>query len=143
MIVLIVDIFLKIRAQKRTLVAPTEAAATQELSRRNKRIHNQMIILMLVNVIIFFATTLSLTFDKLIASFAISGIAGLQRYLITSSIFNWILSLNFAITFYIHCLSSSLFRNEFLYLFNIRRSQNNTDRTLTRVTAPIPLKVFN
>lgn len=100
MIILIIDMFIKIRAQKRTIVAQTEVIIVHDLSRRNKRIHNQMIILMLTNVIIFFATTLPLTFNKLLASYTISGINELQQFLITSSVFNWILSLNFAVGFF-------------------------------------------
>lgn len=98
MIIMIVNMFFKIRAQKRA-IAPQTVNPDRSVG-RNKRMHNQMFILMLSSVGIFFVTTLPLTIDDVVSSYTISDIAGIERLLVTRTIINWVQSLNCAVSFF-------------------------------------------
>ena len=101
MIIMIVSMFFKVRAQKRAIAPQPQTVNPDRAVVRNKRMHNQMFILMLSSVGIFFVTTLPLTIDDVVSSYTISDIAGIERLLVSRTIINWIQSLNCAVSFFL------------------------------------------
>jgi hypothetical protein len=97
MIIMIVSMFLKVRTQKKT-VAPQHPNADRSAA-RNIRLHNQMFILMLSSVGVFFVTTLPLVVYDSVLPYTITDIAGIQELLSTRTIFTWLQTLNCAVSF--------------------------------------------
>ena len=81
--------------------------------RRARFLHRQMLILMLVTLALFFITTLPIALFR----FASSTIGIQQSFsfsLLLVAIFGFITTANYSLNFYLHSLTSKLFRKEFL-----------------------------
>ena len=99
---------------RRRRIQPT--AGTSQDQRRSRFLHRQMFILMLVALLLFFFTTLPVSVFR----FAISTLGVQQSFaisLLEAAIFGVITTLNYALNFYLHCLTSKLFRKEFYRWF--------------------------
>ena len=101
MMTLIFAILVKIRVQKRKVISQRQNVIVQEFAERKQRLNNQMILLLLTNAFIFFATTLPITFNKFLATVLtpISTFDEFQQYMVTSTIFDWILCLNYTVSY--------------------------------------------
>ena len=101
MIMMALNMFFKIRAQKKA-VAPQHPSTNADRSvGRDKRIQNQMFILMLSSICIFLITTLPLTIDHIVSSYTITDISGLEKMLSRTTILTWIQTLNCAVSFFL------------------------------------------
>ncbi|CAF3630676.1 unnamed protein product [Adineta steineri] len=123
MIIMVMDISIKIRAQKKLVASHLEPINGHRSARSDKRIHNQMILLMLSTIAIFFITTLPITIDDLVAVHTVTDLSDLSNLFIIRTILNWLQSLNCAVNFYVYCLTSTLFRKEFTQLMRIIRGR--------------------
>ena len=88
-------------------------SSTIQHQRRSHFLDRQMFILMLANLTLFFITTLPNSLFR----FAISTLRVKQPFainLLLTAIFSLIDTLNYSLNFYLHCLTSKLFRKEFL-----------------------------
>lgn len=114
MLVLVIDTIIKIQSRKRTVTQATQNIFANQSNQRQNQLQKQMFILMFVSICVFFLTNLPLTLYKIIASQLSKN---LEAEAITLSInwtaLGWIQSLNYAVNFYVHCLTSTLFRKEF------------------------------
>ncbi|CAF0984662.1 unnamed protein product [Adineta steineri] len=83
---------------------------------RQARLHRQMLILMISSIMIFFVTTLPVSIRLIVAAYEISvgKTTNLIKIISDTGILTILLSLNYAINFYVHCLTSKLFRDEFI-----------------------------
>ncbi|CAF1084898.1 unnamed protein product [Adineta steineri] len=83
---------------------------------RQARLHRQMLILMISSIMIFFVTTLPVSIRQIVAAYEISAgkTTDLIKIISDTSILTILLTLNYAINFYVHCLTSKLFRDEFI-----------------------------
>ena len=122
MTIFIIAIAINVRKSHNRVVT-IENPAQQHEKRRARFLHRQMLILMLMTVILFFFTT----FPVAIFRFALSTL-GIQLSfalsLFLTSIFTLITVANYALNFYLHSLTSKLFRREFLNAFPCSKSSN-------------------
>ncbi|CAF1085229.1 unnamed protein product [Adineta steineri] len=88
---------------------------------RQARLHRQMLILMISSIMIFFITTLPVSIRQIVAAYAIFANTTIDENEIVNetAILTVLLSLNYAINFYVHCLTSKLFRDEFIKFIKI------------------------
>mgnify|MGYP002379140567 FL=1 len=114
MLVLVIDTIIKIQSRKRTATQATQNIFTNQTSQRQNQLQKQMFILMFVSICVFFLTNLPLTLYKIIASQLSKNLeAEAVAFSINWTALGWVQSLNYAVNFYIHCLTSTLFRKEF------------------------------
>jgi hypothetical protein len=97
---MVIDMFIKIRAQKRAIFQQPQTANADRPVGRDKRLHNQMILLMVSSVGIFFVTTLPLTIGHIVSVYSITDFTILSQFIINLTILNWIQSLNCAVSFF-------------------------------------------
>lgn len=114
------------------------------LTKRNNHLNNQMIILTIIIAIIFFVTTLPMTFNKLITS-----LFNHFNYIFLDcdfepfgELYDFFLSYNVSmimlilkIAFFMYCRTSTLFRKEFIQLIKtcrIRRVAHETQINRTK-----------
>ena len=96
--------------------------------RRNQNLQNQMLVLMLSKTILFLICTLPY------AAYRMATIYSLDRnkpeeykiFLVVTALLTILLNANFSLTFYIHCLTSSLFRQTFFMTIKICKQRQNT-----------------
>ncbi|CAF1255004.1 unnamed protein product [Rotaria sp. Silwood1] len=111
------------------------------VNRREKRrarfLHRQMLILMLVTWILFSLTTLPATLFRFIIS-TLNVQQSFSFSLLLTSIFEFITLSNYSLNFYLHCLTSKLFRKEFFKCIpcsisiKFRRSNDTANGSLTQ-----------
>ncbi|CAF1085247.1 unnamed protein product [Adineta steineri] len=113
-----IDIHRTIQKTKSRIQA---VAMNQPQQLRNERLHRQMLILMISSIIIFFVTTLPVSIRQIAAAYAISAnkATPLEPIINDLAILTVLLSFNYAINFYVHCLTSKLFRDEFIKFIKI------------------------
>lgn len=96
MFVMVIDMFLRLRAQKRA-VQSTSTSNTMA-HQRDKRLHNQMLLLMLSSIGLFLITTLPLTIDQIVSARIVRDIPGIENLLVVMSILAWIQNNNAAVS---------------------------------------------
>ncbi|CAF0984705.1 unnamed protein product [Adineta steineri] len=96
-------------------------AMNQPQQLRQARLHRQMLILMISSIMIFFVTTLPVSIRQIVAAYAIFANTAINENEIVNdtAILTILLSFNYAINFYVHCLTSKLFRDEFIKFIKI------------------------
>ena len=107
----------------RNRVIDAEHTGQQHEKGRVRFLHQQMLILMLMTVVLFFLTT----FPVAIFRFTITTARVQQSFslsLLLASIFIVITVSNYSLNFYLHSLTSKLFRREFLNTFSCLKSMN-------------------
>ena len=95
------------------VVAIQQTNGSPHEHRRTRFLQQQMLILMFTTLILFFITT----FPVAIFRFAMSTLGVQQSFslsLLLAAIFGVITASNYAFNFYLHCLTSKLFRKEFM-----------------------------
>ena len=128
MLVFILAIAINVR-KSRNQVTAVEQPVQQHEKRRARFLHRQMLILMLMTVILFFFTT----FPVAIFRFALSTLGIQQSFalsLLLVSIFILITTANYSLNFYLHCLTSKLFRKEFFKILPYLKSMNTGQTNL-------------
>ncbi|CAF3024417.1 unnamed protein product [Rotaria sp. Silwood2] len=95
---------------------------------RNRRFQKELFLLMLSSIIIFLTTTLPIAiyhivFPKQVLTMKVEEY-GLVMSISAGLTFFW--SFNYAMNFYIHCLTSKLFRKEFIELIKSISRRNHT-----------------
>ncbi|CAF4020205.1 unnamed protein product [Adineta steineri] len=122
-------------------------AMNQPQQLRQARLHRQMLILMISSIIIFFVTTLPVGIRQIIAAYAISANTAtpLEPIINDLAILTVLLSLNCAINFYVHCLTSKLFRDEFIKFIKIiyQLAGGTTGNNTININHTIMLSVVN
>jgi len=135
MIFCLVAIALQIRNRRNRIIPIQQTNISDHEKRRSRFLHRQMLILMSVTLIIFFVTTIPVALFR----FSMSTLGIQQSFslsLLLAAIFGLITASNYAVNFYFHCLTSKLFRKEFLkvipWTITIqRRNQANQETNLT------------
>lgn len=95
MLTLVIDMFMRIRAQKRAIQT---ISTTSTAHQRDKRLHNQMLLLMLSSIGLFLVTTLPLTIDQLVSVRIVRDIPGIENLLLVMTILAWIQNNNAAVS---------------------------------------------
>ena len=115
MLAFVIAIGMNVKHSRNRVIA-LEQAGTQHERRRARFLHRQMLILMLVTVILFFVSTLPVAVFR----FAVSTL-GIQHSfafnLLLAAVLGLITTANYSLNFYLHCLTSKLFRREFFKVF--------------------------
>ncbi len=101
MTIMAVNMFFKIRAQKRAVVHQPQSVNVDRSAGQYKRAQNQMFILMVTSICIFLVTTFPLTIGHVVSSYTITDLSGIRNLLINITILNWIQSLNCAVSFFL------------------------------------------
>ena len=130
----------------RRIVRQTANQNTRAVRRRNQ-LDNQMLLIMLATITLFVATTLPLGLFNILLTPVLTGPLNQTQLLQLTSIVTFIAAINYTLDFYIHCLTSRLFRQELLHIFKCqnRNTQigittntlrmNPTGLTMTQVQA--------
>ncbi|CAF1120880.1 unnamed protein product [Adineta steineri] len=103
----------------RRLARQTRIQNTHQ-GRRRTHLDNQMLLIMLATILLFVATTLPLGLFNILLTPVLVGKMTQTQLLQLSSIFTFIAAINYTFNFYIHCLTSRLFRQELLYIYKCR-----------------------
>ncbi|CAF1455774.1 unnamed protein product [Adineta ricciae] len=140
-LVFIVDMFIKIRLQKRIVHQHINNQNRNQTVRHNNRLQNQLFIIMLSNVIIFFITTVQIGIYRFLYWRTLSSSIGLDIRFFTNLtvILSWVLGINYSINFYVHCLTSTLFRREFKKYFSLISILYQRTQTHVNTIQPIIL----
>jgi hypothetical protein len=101
--------------------------------RRRTQLDNQILLIMLATITLFVATTLPLGLFNILLTPVLRGPMNQIQLLELSSILTFIAAINYTLDFYIHCLTSRLFRQE---LIQILKCQNRTNQIGT-ITNPL------
>lgn len=113
--------------------------------RQRSSLDQQILVLMLVTIALFVATTLPAGLFNILLTPVLRGFMNQVQLLELSSIVTLIATINYTLDFYLHCLTSRLFRQELLRVFKPpgRNSQvafttnsmriNATPMTITRI----------
>ncbi|UJR09085.1 hypothetical protein I4U23_013333 [Adineta vaga] len=113
MSVIVVDISINIRFRKNAVAQRNQTLKLDKNARRKLLLQKQMFILMFGSVCIFLITTLPVGIYKIISP-RDANLAKTYMSIITIwTGLGWFQSLLYGISFYVHCLSSNLFRKEF------------------------------
>ncbi|UJR37078.1 hypothetical protein I4U23_029782 [Adineta vaga] len=124
MLILLFDTIMNIHSRRQIVFNQT-----QRINMKTRNLQKQIFILVICRIMIFLATTLPVSLYRIIIPSRIT-IQSLNLTIIdTVAILNWILSLNYAINFYLNCLTSKLFRDEFMEQFRIIRHRRITPVT--------------
>ena len=151
MVFMVLDMFAKIRARKKAVAHRAPNQNPDQAAVRDRHLQNQMLFLMLSSIGIFFVTTLPLTIAHILSVHQDIATVDLGVLLTTLTIVNWLQSLNCAVSFstilyldhsllsievnfYVHCLSSALFRREFIQLLGIHGRANQVTTFATKHT---------
>ncbi|CAF3304540.1 unnamed protein product [Rotaria sp. Silwood2] len=130
MLTILIDIFIIFRIRKQAVIRPLQFVRDDKNIKRQKSFQKQMFILMLASVCIFLITSLPLAIYKITSPRETNLSLAIFIIITIWASLEWFQSLFCAINFYIHCLSSTLFRKEFEDI--IKRIWN---RHQSRVTA--------
>ncbi|UJR37137.1 hypothetical protein I4U23_029841 [Adineta vaga] len=138
MLLFLIDIYINIRSRKRAVVQPGNTIHETNKSKHQRTLQNQLLVLMLSSIAIFFITTTPVAIYK-IASPRQKSIS--TEILSIASIWvglGWFQTLNYAVNFYSHCLTSTLFRKEFRlqikYLLGDRRARASAMELTATIT---------
>jgi len=129
MLFFVIAIGINVRASRNRVIAIQSTNSHER--RRGQFLQQQMLILMLATLFLFFLTTCPVAVFR----FTMSTLNIQTAYsfsLLLAAIFGLITTANYAFNFYIHCLSSKLFRREFLKLIpcTISIQSRRLDRTM-------------
>lgn len=127
MIVFLLAIIIKVRAQQSRIDPIQQRPPHVQDNRRQHFIHRQMFILMSVEIILFLGTSLPVSLLR----FTISTLRVHQSVplsLLLAAIFGLISLFNYSFSFYLHCLTSRMFRKEFLRAIDCRRLMKSIHR---------------
>ncbi|CAF4266918.1 unnamed protein product, partial [Adineta steineri] len=102
-----------VRIRKRTVIQPTQTLRENNKANQQRNIQLQMFILTLTSIGIFLITTLPISVYKITSPRDTQIIISLFEIITVWTGLGWFQSLNYAVNFYIHCLTSTLFRKEF------------------------------
>ncbi|CAF1091633.1 unnamed protein product [Rotaria sp. Silwood1] len=123
MIIFSIDTFRRLARQ--TTIQNTNRA------RRRVQLDNQMLLIMLATIVLFVATTLPLGLFNILLTPVLRGPMNQIQLLQLSSIVMFIAAINHTLDFYIHCLTSRLFRQEFLQIFKCSNKNIQVGTTST------------
>jgi hypothetical protein len=98
--------------------------------RRRSQLDNQMLLIMFATITLFVATTLPLGLFNILLTPVLRGPMNQIQLLELSSIVTFIGTINYTLDFYIHCLTSRLFRKELMNIFKCQH-RNNRIQTIT------------
>ncbi|UJR23971.1 hypothetical protein I4U23_026938 [Adineta vaga] len=98
--------------------------------RHRAQLDNQMLLIMLATIVLFVATVLPLGLFNILLTPVLRGPMTQIQLLELSSILTLISTINYSLDFYLHCLTSRLFRKEFLSLFRHRNRDNSIGFTV-------------
>lgn len=87
-----------------------------------------MLLIMLATITLFVITTLPLGLFNILLTPVLTGPLTQIELLQITSIVTFVAAINYTLDFYVHCLTSRLFRQEFL---NILKCQNRNNRVET------------
>ena len=113
MIFCLVAIAISIKNRRNRLLPIQQTNINQHERRRSRFLHRQMLILMLVTLIVFFVTTIPIALFRL-ASSTLDIQQSFSLSLLLTAVLGCITTLNYSVNFYLHCLTSKLFRKEFI-----------------------------
>ncbi|CAF0805501.1 unnamed protein product [Rotaria sordida] len=141
MLLVLLDMFINIRVRKRAL--SQQIQFQNQTINRNRFFQKELFLLMLSSIIIFLTTTLPIAtfriiFPKQVLTMKVEEYGSVMSISAGLTCF-W--SFNYAINFYIHCLTSKLFRKEFIELIKfISKGNHNAvlPITHTRITQFTP-----
>ncbi|CAF0909428.1 unnamed protein product [Didymodactylos carnosus] len=138
MLAFLVDMFTKIKSRKRQLQPQGERR-----SRRQIYVQREMFILMLGSIFIFFLTTVPYAIYNILLARHLLNQSTLTRSELPA-ILSFILAVNYAINFFLHCLTSQLFRRQFLSslcptFINFHRRIFPTNFTQTNTQSMMPI----
>ena len=105
MLIILLDIVIAIRTRKRAITQPNPAATEDGGNKRQKNLQNQMFILMLASIGIFFVTNLPLGIGKIILPRDTQVISSAGRLTTIWTILGWVQSFNSAVS--LHCCSKA------------------------------------
>ncbi|CAF1478768.1 unnamed protein product, partial [Rotaria sp. Silwood1] len=142
MVFCLIAIIINVQTRRNRVITIEQTNENQQERRRAHFLHRQMFILMFAALMLFFLTTCPIAlFYFAIATLNIQQPFSFKLMLI--SILDFVTTLNYSLNFYLHCLTSKLFRKEFFQYFpcsiSIAFRQSNqasnvthTQRYLTR-----------
>jgi hypothetical protein len=102
--------------------------------RRNQNLQNQMLVLMLSKTILFLVCTLPYAAYRMATIYSLDPINKPEEYmifLVVTALLTILLNANFSFTFYIYCLTSTLFRRIFFRTIKSCKQRQNTIRPIT------------
>ena len=110
--------------------------------RHSSHIQRQMLLLMLWKVLLFLACTLPYGISRMFLTYSVDPVE-LEKsstFSIFTTILHMLLNTNYSVAFYVHCLSSTLFRQTFIKiatgcLRRLRRRQNAVQPALRRTVS--------
>ncbi|CAF0912189.1 unnamed protein product [Adineta steineri] len=116
MSILIIDISISTHLRRKAMARQNQAWDLDKSAQRKNMLQRQMFILMFGSVCIFLITSLPVGLYKIVSprNAAIYVLTDALDILIMWTGFGWSQSLLYAVSFYVHCLSSNLFRKEFM-----------------------------
>ncbi|CAF4254849.1 unnamed protein product [Rotaria sp. Silwood2] len=111
-----IKIFLELRRQQQK---------KHQLKQGHRRtfLDRQILIIMLTSIFLFFVTQIPLSLFYILMSSVLRNELGLEQLLQLNTIVTFVASINYAASFYIHCLSSRLFREECFNVIHCKRHQ--------------------
>lgn len=98
-------------------------------ARRRSQLDNQMILIMLATIALFVTTTLPLGLFNILLSPVLRRSLSQTQALQFSSIVTFIVAINYTLDFYIHCLTSRLFRREIWRILQCQKGSSQMDTT--------------
>ncbi|CAF3645710.1 unnamed protein product [Rotaria sp. Silwood1] len=137
MLFCLIAIIINVQTRRNRVIAIEQTNGNQQERRRAHFLQRQMFILMLAALMLFFLTTCPIA----LFYFVISTLNIQQSFsftLMLISILNFVTLLNYSLNFYLHCLTSKLFRKEFFQYFpcsisiTFRRSNQTSNVTHTQ-----------
>ncbi|CAF2688650.1 unnamed protein product [Rotaria sp. Silwood2] len=137
MVFCLIAITINVKTHRNRVIAIGQTNENQQDRRRAHFLHRQMLILMLATLMLFFLTTCPIA----LLNFAIATLNIQQSFsfkLMLISILDFITLLNYSLNFYLHSLTSKLFRREFFQYFpcsisiTFRRSNQTSNVTRTQ-----------
>lgn len=137
MLFFLVGIFIEIRKSQRNVAPQHSSLSNSRETRRNHFIQQQMLIMMVMTVLLFLVTTLpEAMFRFLSGTVKISFSFSFSLFL--TSLVSMISRLNYSLNFYLHCLTSKLYRREFFSFFNYRIQQTQHTREQINLSVNLP-----
>ncbi|CAF1307895.1 unnamed protein product [Adineta steineri] len=118
LLIVTIDMFIRLRLQEKR---------RQRLNQGRHRafIDRQMLIIMLTSIFLFFSTQIPFTLFNILLTPILRFQLSLTQVVQMTSIFNFVAAINYATTFYVHCLTSGLFRREFYNTLHCCLRNNN------------------
>ncbi|CAF1067444.1 unnamed protein product [Adineta steineri] len=130
MSILIIDILISTRLRRRAMARQNQALDLDKNAQRKNMLQRQMFILMVGSVCIFLITALPVGIYKIVSPRSDNIITALLQIVSIWTGLGWFQSLLYAVSFYVHCLSSNLFCKEFMAII---RTMSNRIHPRTEV----------